>query len=281
MGRDHRGRHADRMARLAGCAFAALLSLTMAATHAATVIDDSGAQVTLSQPAGRIVTLSPHATDLVVAAGAADRLVAVASFSELPPRWQHLPRVGGAGAIDREALSAWKPDLVVAWPSGNRPNDIAWLRKSGIPLFASEPAELQRIADAIRAIGKLSDTSAVADAAADAFEAGLAVPCRNLDLRPAYVIVWDQPAMTVGGRHWLNEVLALAGFVNTMGRIDLGVFAVSTEAAMAKSEAQPISLMRRFDDSEADSLANLLSRPGPRLVEAVQRLCMLRQQQAD
>jgi iron complex transport system substrate-binding protein len=268
------------MARLAGCVLAALLCLSASAAEAVTVIDDTGVQVMLSQPASRIVTLSPHATDLVVAAGAADRLVAVAAFSELPPRWQHLPRIGGAGAIDREALSAWKPDLVVAWPSGNRPNDIAWMRHSGIPLFASEPAELRRIAGAIRAIGKLTDTSSVADAAADAFEARLTVPCRNLDKRPAYVTVWDQPAMTVGGRHWLNEVLTLAGFVNTMADIDLGVFAVSTEAAMATSGAHPISLMRRFDDSEADALADLLSRPGPRLVEAVQRLCILRLRQA-
>jgi iron complex transport system substrate-binding protein len=259
---------------------AILATLSIAAAHAATVVDDDGTRVTLAQPASRIVTLSPHATDLVVAAGAADRLVAVAAFSELPPKWRQLPRIGGAGAIDRESLTAWRPDLVVAWPSGNRPADIAWLRNSAIPLFASEPTELHQVAAAIRAIGELAGTASVANAAARSFETGLMTPCRQMPKLPAYVTVWEQPAMTVGGRHWLNEVLALAGFSNTMREIDLGVFAASTEAALASSGAYPISLMRRFDHGKADELADLLSRPGPRLAEAVQRLCALRLQQA-
>ena len=258
---------------------AALFALSATATDAASVIDDSGVTVVLPEPAGRIVTLSPHATDLVVAAGAGDRLVAVAAFSELPSRWDHLPRIGGAGAIDRERLLAWEPDLVVAWPSGNRPADIAWLRRSGITLFASEPTALRQIAGAIRAIGQLADTSPTADSAAAAFESRLMVPCRTMSRRPAYVTVWDSPAMTVGGRHWLNEVLALSGFSNTMVGVDLGVFAVSTEVVAASADAFPISLMRHFDGSEADTLADLLSRPGPRLAEAVGRLCTLRQQQ--
>jgi iron complex transport system substrate-binding protein len=259
---------------------AVLLTLSIAAVDAATVVDDDGMRIVLSRPASRIVTLSPHATDLVMAAGAADRLVAVAAFSELPPQWKHLPRVGGAGAVDRELLTAWQPDLVIAWPSGNRPADIAWLRRSDIPLFASEPSELRQIAAAIRAIGELAGTASVANAAAESFETGLMVPCRQMPKQPAYVTVWEQPAMTVGGRHWLNEVLALAGFANTMGGIDLGVFAASAEAVLAASGAYPISLMRRFDHSEADQLADLLSRPGPRLAKAVQRLCALRLRQA-
>ncbi|MCB1774408.1 MAG: ABC transporter substrate-binding protein [Gammaproteobacteria bacterium] len=267
------------MDRLKAAAVATLFTLSTTAAFAATVSDDEGMTVTLPEPARRIVTLSPHATDLVVAAGATDRLVAVAAFSELPPPWDHLPRIGGAGAIDRESLMAWRPDLVIAWPSGNRPNDLAWLRKSDIPLFASEPSTLARVAAAIRAIGKLADTSATADRAATAFEKGLVVPCRAMTRQPAFVTVWDRPAMTVGGRHWLNEVLALAGFANTMGGIDLGVFAVSSEAAAAAAGAFPISLMRHFDGSAADRLADLLSRPGPRLAEAVQRLCALRQQE--
>ena len=47
----------------------------------------------------------------------------------------------------------------------------------------------------------------------------------------------------------------------------------------AAAGAFPISLMRHFDGSAADRLADLLSRPGPRLAEAVQRLCALRQQE--
>jgi iron complex transport system substrate-binding protein len=240
------------------------------------VRDDLGRVLALAEPARRIVTLAPHATELVAAAGAAARLVAIAAGNEPPPGLAALPRIGGPGALDREALLALEPDLVVAWQSGNRAADLEWVESAGIALYRSEPARLADVAAAIRAIAALAGTGDAGARAAQGFEAALATPCRNLPLRPAYVQVWDRPAMSVGGRHWINAVLRAAGFRNLFAGVDRGIFRIAPEAWFAARPAFEVSLLRRFDGSADDRLAELLARPGPRLATAVQLLCQRR-----
>jgi len=244
--------------------------------RAAEVRDDTGRLVSLPHPARRIVTLAPHATELVLAAGARARLVAIANGRDAPQSLAALPQLGGPGGTDREALLALQPDLVIAWQSGNRASDLDWIERTGIAVFRSEPRSLADVADAILAIGELSDTSQAASQAAAAFHQAVATPCAGLPLQAAYVTVWDRPEMTVGGLHWINSVLRSAGYRNVFDGLPRGVFRPSPEAVLANHRLPQISLMRRFDASTGDRLADLLSRPGPRLGGAVQLLCARR-----
>ncbi len=241
--------------------------------HPTAAVDDLGNTIELSGPAQRIVTLSPHATELVVAAGAARQLVAVAVASPSTPETHGLPRIGGPGPLDREYLLSLQPDLIVAWHSGNRRSDLDWLDAAGIPLFQSEPASLDDVAANIRAIGRLTGHASTAAARAAAFEQATATPCSALALLPAYVEVWDRPTMTVGGRHWINAALRTGGFSNVLHAQDRGVFVIADEAALRYRGYPRISLKRTFDGSNDDRLADLLSRPGPRLADAVAALC--------
>lgn len=283
MGDSHRGRQPGGSAHLRhNRAAGTLLALTLlyAHSHAQDTRDDLGRQVSLPQAAQRIVTLSPHATELVLAAGAGRRLAGVAAGSRLPAGLEALPRIGAHAGIDREALLALSPDLVVAWQSGNRATDLGWIVATGTALYRSEPASMRDIARTLRDIGILSGTALTAERAALAFEQALQTPCRQLPPQPAYVLVWDRPAMTVGGRHWINSVLQAAGYRNVLAHLDRGVFAIAPEAAFAYSPLTQISLNRSFDHGETDRLADLLSRPGPRLGEAVQLLCARRLDQS-
>ena len=240
------------------------------------VVDDTGNRVQLERPAQRIVTLSPHATELVVAAGAAPALVAVASGLEPGPELAHLPRIGGPGGIDRERLLALRPDLVIAWQSGNRASDLDWMARTGIAVFRSEPRTLADFVTALRSIGRLAGTSETAAAAASGFAAAVDTPCTHLPPLRAYVAVWERPSLSLGGRHWLNDVLRHAGFRNALAEQDRGVMQVAPETVLALSSLPRVSLIRRFDGSPQDRLADLLSRPGPRLAEAVQAMCAQR-----
>jgi len=260
----------------AGRPLAALLAVWLPAAYAATLYDDMNRPVSLPHPAQRIVTLSPHATELVVAAGAADRLVAIAAGPAAPALAASRPRIGGPGALDREALLALRPDLVIAWQSGNRAADLDWIERAGIALYRSEPASLAAVAATIRAIGELSGSPAAARAAAVEFERAVDTPCRGLWPQPAFVLVWERPAMSIGGRHWINDVLRAAGFRNLFADLDRGVFQISPEALLAAGPATRISLLPRPDTDGAPTLADLLARPGTRLPEAVQYLCRLR-----
>ncbi|MBT8429159.1 MAG: ABC transporter substrate-binding protein [Gammaproteobacteria bacterium] len=253
-----------------------LLLLIAPPGHALEVHDDLGREVSMPRAAERIVTLSPHATELVLAAGAERQLVGIAAGGLIPDTLDTLPRVGGRGGLDREALMALRPDLVIAWHSGNRATDLDWIDSTGIALYRSEPAALQDIAKTIRDIGTLGGIKPSAQTGARAFERALLTPCIQLPPKPAYVIVWDRPAMTVGGRHWINAVLTAAGYRNVLEHIDRGVFHIAPEAVLGYSELDQISLKRSFEHGEADRLADLLSRPGPSLGGAIQMLCARR-----
>lgn len=245
------------------------------------VIDDLGNTIRLEQAPRRIVTLAPHATELVVAAGAADRLVAVAAGLAGPPQLAHLPQLSGHGALDRETLLALRPDLVIGWQSGNRASDLDWIETAGIALYRSEPRDPADIAAAIRAIGRLAATTGAADIHAQAFEDALHTDCAALPLQAVYVEVWDRPAMSVGGGHWINGVLQRAGLRNALAHVDRGVLPIAPELVFRLRALPVVSLLRRFDGSPQDTLADHLSRPGPRLADAVRRLCELRRESGD
>lgn len=233
---------------------------------AATIVDDSGATLALSPPAQRIVTLSPHATELVIAAGAQRHLIAAADdATELPTRILRLSTLGG---IDRERLLEFSPDLVVGWSSGNRPADLAWIRAQGIRLYQSEPKDLENIAKTLRDIGRLAGTAGTAGAAARAFEHAVNHACdAQHGTQTVYLAVWEKPAMSLGGRHWLNDVLRHAHRHNLYRWVQRGVFPIEPEARAAQRRVPTLELENNT------ALSQLLTRPGPHLAEAIAALC--------
>lgn len=257
-------------------AAALALATVTAAGSPSSVVDDTGYALVIDGPVSRIVTLSPHATELVVASGAAGQLAAIAAGADAPDGLEHLPRIGGNGPIDRERLLAMQPDLVVGWWSGNRQADLTWIRRSGIPLFLSEPAALADIAANLRKLGTLTGHHEAGDLAASRFEAALDTACVDMPPLSVYVNVWPQPAMTLGGRHWLNEVLHRGGYRNVLAEEPLAVFRITPEHAALLQDQPQVTLQRTFDGSAADRLAGTLSRPGPAVADAVRALCARR-----
>ncbi|POM18647.1 Vitamin B12-binding protein [Burkholderia cepacia] len=107
-----------------------------------TTRDDAGNTVTLPAPAQRVISLAPHATELIYAAGGGAKLVGTVTYSDYPPAAQAIPRVGDNKALDLERIAALKPDLIVVWRHGNAERQTDALRALHIPLFFSEPKHL-------------------------------------------------------------------------------------------------------------------------------------------
>ncbi len=82
------------------------------------VIDDAGRSVELPGKAQRIVSLSPHATELLFAAGATKQVVGTIDYSDYPEQARSIPRIGSFQKIDLERVIALKPDLVIGWQAG-------------------------------------------------------------------------------------------------------------------------------------------------------------------
>jgi len=216
-------------------ALAGLLALLPAC--AALGLEPSGT-ADVHMPATRIVTLAPHLTELAFAAGAGDRLVGVSAYSDYPPAARALPVVSSSLGTSAERVLALKPDLVLAWDSGNRPADIRTLRELGLPVVVSEPRSLGDIAELLNLIGRLAGTRQVASAAATAYLARVA------DLRaryahraavPVFFQISERPLMTLAGGHVINDLLELCGARNVFSGLDTLAPTVSVEAVIGRA----------------------------------------------
>ncbi|MDR2450305.1 MAG: cobalamin-binding protein [Candidatus Accumulibacter sp.] len=276
--------------------FLALLALASGLARAeVSVNDDAGALVRLSRPARRIVTLAPHLAETLFAAGAGDRLVGAVDFSDHPEGAARVARVGGYSRIDLETVVALKPDLIVAWQSGNAPADIDKLRGLGFPVYLSQPDRPEDIAGEIERLGRLAGTSPAADEAARDFRARLAGLKRRYGGRPVvrtFYEIWKQPLSTVGGRQIISSVIRLCGGENVFGRLGAIAPVVSVEAVVAADpeaiiasgmgEARPDWLddWKRWPAMTAVARGNLffvppdlIQRHTPRLLDGAERLC--------
>jgi len=282
-----------RLIGMLGCA-ALCVGLHTAAAAPVMAVDATGTRVALSQPARRIVSLAPHATELLFAAGAGDRVVGVLSPADWPPEAARLPRVGDALAVDLERVVALGPDLIVTWPY-LAPAQIERLRTLGVPIFVSDPHTPEAIAEDLERLGTLAGSADVATRAAERFRGRLAsvvaMPRDRTRLTVFYEI-WNQPLYTVGGRHLITAALDLCGGTNIFGPLALPAPQVSIEAVLA---AGPAAIVAGTDDAVRPAWlddwrrwkalpavkhgnlfvvdANLLHRAGPRFADGVAQLC--------
>jgi iron complex transport system substrate-binding protein len=181
---------------------------------AVTVQDFAGREVTLAQPARRIVALAPHIVENLYSAGAGDRLVGVVSYSNYPARAVEIPRVGSATAFSMEQIVALRPDLVVMWGSGNGMQTLTQLQELGIPVYVSELRRLSDVPDSIRRLGQLTGTSLVSEREALRIEGELnALQNRYIGRKQLGVFyqIWNEPLQTVNGEHLISQVIALCG----------------------------------------------------------------------
>jgi iron complex transport system substrate-binding protein len=251
--------------------------------------------VTLAGPARRIVSLAPHATELLFAAGLGERVIGAVNYSDHPPEAKAIPRVGGYTNVDMERIASLAPDLVVAWHEGNRPAQLDMLRRLGLTLYISDPRELDSVAATIERLGRLGASEAQADAAAAGYRRTLAELRARYARQPPVTVfyqIWNRPLMTVSDHHLIGKVIALCGGRNVFGTLDAATPTVSEEAVLQAAPemivasgmgvARPEWLddWRRWDQLPAvrhDNLffipPDILQRHGPRILQGATRLC--------
>lgn len=273
-----------------------LFLLAASAAHAEVVVrDDTGATLRLAAPAQRIVSLAPHITETLYAAGAGGQLVGAVEYSDYPEAAKKLTRIGGYSRLDLEAIAALKPDLAVGWASGNSPAHIEKLRALGIPVYLAQPERIEDVATQLERYGELAGTQGVAQAAAADFRSRLAELRKRYGDRPklrTFYQIWKQPLMTVGGGQVISDAIRLCGGENVFADLKALAPKVTIEAVMAADpeaivasgmgEARPEWLddWRQWPALTAvkrDNLffipPDLIQRHTPRLVDGAARLC--------
>jgi iron complex transport system substrate-binding protein len=265
------------------------------ASAAINVRDDTGATISLQQPARRVISLAPHITELLFAAGGGGHVVGVLNYSDYPPAALRLPHVGDNNRIDLEQVLALKPDLVVVWLQGGAARQLEPLRKLGIPIFHSEPEKLNDIPDALERLGQLMGTETEARQSAADIRRRLAALSERYRNRPpvrVFYQVWDQPIYTLNGDTMVSDAIHLCGGENVFARLPIRAPAVNVEAVLAENpeaivrggrrdkSVTGLEMWKRYPTllaAKRDNLftvdADLMNRAGPRMVTGAAELC--------
>lgn len=259
------------------------------------VTDDRGVRVDLPGPARRIISLAPHITELLYAAGAGERIVGAVEYSDYPEAAKRLPRVGDTRALDLERVIALKPDLVIVWLSGSPQTQLDVLTALGLPLYYNEPRQLDQIAGTLERFGELAGTTDAARLAAREFRSRLAelrARYRGRDLVSVFHQIWEQPLMTVNGEHLISHVLRLCGGRNVFADLRPLAPHVVAEAVLERdpevigaaglSGPQEAGLGQWFAWPQLRAIArgnvyvvdpDLISQHAPRILDGAEQIC--------
>lgn len=254
-----------------------------------TAVDDRGREVTLRGPARRIVSLVPATTELLFAIGAGEAVVGRTQWCDYPEAALLVPIVGDGIGPNLELVIGRRPDLVLLYAGANAAAVAEPLGRLGIPVMSLDTDQLSDVPRLSRLLGRVTGHDRAADSVARTFERELAdaeAPTR--DARSAFLLVWDQPPMTVGSGSFLTELMARAGLRNIFADVRASSAVISIEGVVARNPdviltlgsaspriagrpewaAVPAVREGRFVHAEGSEF----SHPGPRSPHAVREL---------
>jgi iron complex transport system substrate-binding protein len=288
------------MRRTLALALLALVAISSLPAQGYGFTDARGKVVVLPAKAQRIVSLSPAATEILYAAGAGKAMVGATTYCYYPAAASDLAKIGGYSArtISLEAIVALRPDLVIGEASMHG-QLAAQIEGTGIAFAAVNLTNFADIylamADFARAGG---DEQASAAAVASIKARVEAVRSRIAEIptnkRPTvFWEVWNEPLMTAGPATFISMVLTAAGARNVFADISEDWPVISFEAIVARnpdwimasethgSAVTPENLSKRPGWAGLGAVRNrrialfngdIVSRPGPRFVDAMERV---------
>jgi iron complex transport system substrate-binding protein len=268
----------------------------MANVSEKTFTDDVGRRVYLAKPARRVVSLAPSVTEILFAVGLDSEVAGVTTFCDYPPEARAKPKVGSS-IQNLEAIIGLKPDLVLAVKSEIvRPDVLAKLEQLKIPMFILAPRTIEDILGHISTVGSLVGHDRAARTVAQGLRERLSDLRSRMDaarpVRVFYVVNTD-PLISVGSGSFIHQMLELAGGDNIVGQTAIPYPKVSLEEVLRRdpevllfpvgtSEGIPEAEQQRWRKWTSLSAvahnrlhqvrAELVNRPGPRVVDGIEAL---------
>ncbi len=265
--------------------------------------DGLGRQVMLTGPAQRIVSLSPSVTEILFAIGAGEQVIGRDSFSNYPAEAQSIQDVGGSmGNYSFETIASLQPDLVIA-AEINTPEQVNALEDLGLTVYyLSNPVTLDGIYGLLETVGDLSghqDEAAALNTELRERVNAVADKLAGVEEKPAvfYELDGSDPAKpwTPGPGTFVDELIRAAGGENAAAGLTSAWAQISIEELLVQDPdiivlgdsiwgmtAEQVADRAGWDTLSAVKEGNiypfnddLVSRPGPRLVDGLEELARL------
>jgi iron complex transport system substrate-binding protein len=283
--------------RSLSCIFALLVQTQWLWADEIAVVDDAGRVVRLSAPAMRLISLSPHITEMLFTLGIGDRIVGTVRFSDFPPGAASIQRLGDAFTINIEMLIQLEPDLVIAWRSGGSGRTIRKIESLGVPVYFNEASSLDGIGASAARIAILAGIEEAGAGIADQHMRKLQWLREQHESEPKVKIFYqisDLTLYTVNRHHLIGEAIAICGGDNIFANSMIKVPQVGIEAVISagpelivfsrggESDAKDhwISRWRPFKSIPAVANghlyslpADIIARPSFRMVSGIEKLC--------
>ena len=252
--------------------------------------DDWQRTIRLPRAPRRIVSLAPHATELLFAAGAGAQVVAADPYSVRPVAAAALPRVAAWPRPDPERLLALRPDLVVVWGASATRDQVARLEALGLAVFVSEPAGLDDIGRTLDRFATIGAEPAVGAASAHRYRERVRALRERFASRPAlpvFVQAWSRPLVTLSDRDTIGDALRACGGRNVFGDAPVAAPQVSPETVLGARPRLIVSIDESSGREPWERLGVLaprgpiafarvdasIQRPSVSIVEQVAALC--------
>lgn len=272
------------------CITAACGSRSTYSTNARPFQDEIGRWVMVTPRPERIVSLAPSVTETLFAIGIDERIVGVTSYCDYPPEAIRKEKVGDTMRPSIERIVALKPDLVIASTASQLEQFVRNLDQVGIPIYVSNP---QNIEDVLASIERIGELTAARDRAREltdklrsrirSIEASLA----GLAKPRVFFVLGSQPLITAGGGSFINDMVARAGgeSISSKEKADYPQYSLETVIAQRPEviffQAGEARLPDRLQQTPAARSGrvyhiddNLLLRPGPRIVDGLEQMAV-------
>jgi iron complex transport system substrate-binding protein len=268
------------------------------------ITDSMSNTVTLKSPAMRVISLAPSNTEILFSIGAGSQVVGRDSFSDYPVEAKNVADIGGGfGALNNETIVSLKPDLVLA-AALTPPEQVKALQKLGLPVFVvGNPVDLEGMYQNLRTVASLTGRQSGVEKLIDGLKARVAAvkeKTATANGHPSVFYELDSSdpnnPWTAGPGSFIDTLLSLAGGKNVGSTLSSAWVQMSIEKLLADDPDYILLGDATFGNVTPEQVAaragwktlsavknnkvlpfddNLVSRPGPRLVDGLEALAKL------
>jgi iron complex transport system substrate-binding protein len=252
--------------------------------------DDLGKKITLPNEITRAVSLAPNLTEIIFAVGAGEKLVGVTTYCNYPEEATKIQKIGDTLKPNIENIIALKPQIVFVSTASQLESFAATLEEQNIKVFITNPSNLEDVYKSIETIGSIFNNKKKAlEITTDLKKRVTAVEekTKGLERVKTFVQFDKNQLFTIGKKSFLTDIIEKAGGVSVTDDIEDAFPKISKEKALA-SNPDAIILSDSPENSQPNEAfvnsnavrnkavfainADILSRPSPRLVEALEQI---------
>lgn len=254
------------------------------------VTDDLGKTVRLPQKIERAISLAPNLTENIFAVGAGDRLVGVTTFCNYPPEAEKIQKVSDTQTPNVETIIALKPDVVFVSTASQLENFTKTLAEKNIAVFVTSPNNLEDVFMNLKTLGELFGTQEKAEKLIADLKQRVSATEEKVKVNErvkVFVQIDKDSLFTIGKDSFITDLISRAGGDSLTKTVATAYPNISKEAALAlkpdaiilsesPSNLEPNEVFKNSNAVKNGKVfrvnADIISRPSPRLVDALEQI---------